>query len=56
MLIKILYPIVKIITNSYELPDNKPDEITREQYNMILSMCNKEYSVRPDIDSVVEVF
>ena len=48
--------IVKIITNSYELPDNKPDEITREQYNMILSSCNKEYSVRPDIDSVAEVF
>lgn len=48
--------ITKILTNEYELPAQRPEVISEQQYEMLLTMCNEDIAVRPDIDAVSQVF
>ncbi|MBE6783598.1 MAG: hypothetical protein E7536_06265 [Ruminococcaceae bacterium] len=48
--------IVKIFTNSYDVSTENLENIGKEQSEMIISMCNEDFSCRPDINEVLRVF
>lgn len=48
--------ILKILTNSFALPQNKPESISSDVYGLICKMCSPNPEQRPDIETILSVF
>ena len=47
---------MKILTNSYHIPAEKPDGIDTEQFDILTLMCDEIPEKRPDISDVLNMF
>lgn len=48
--------IMKILTNSYYIPEEKPEGINTEQFDILTLMCDGIPENRPDISDVLNMF
>lgn len=48
--------IMKILTNSYYIPEEKPEGINTEQFDILTLMCDEIPEKRPDISDVLNMF
>ena len=48
--------ILKILTNSYNIPSEKPENINSEQFSLIAAMCDESPEKRPDISKISNIF
>ncbi len=48
--------LLKILTNSYSVPEEKPECISSEKFDALVLMCEESPGSRPDLSDIINIF